>query len=489
MSDETPVVVQLGRNGDLLNILPLMQEYSNEGRRGKLVVAEEFEQLLDGVSYVDRLVFRGKVDDIRVAAEKARKRFPDAKVTQTWGADWRAPRRTENFMREPYFRADADTRFEQLSLVIDRRSTEREAALVDGFNFVKDKPILLVNVKATSTPFHRGANLLNRLEKELGAQFQIVNIALPKVHRLYDLLGLMDIASCLVSCDSMPLHLANASAVPVCALVCDDSWNATLRRPNHIYRSTYADINFTELVAAIRKTARRNERQKIVHTYPTYSMSDPDQRRHDTAAISWGRTYGEFGGWIPNPVFYTAATSSIRNSKNVLGDTRALPFVKDVIDDGMKHTKLATDIVVLTNSDVGFSPGVTEKIRRLCAVRGAAFAYRFDFDKIESAELTNIETVSGRWWGGLDLFCFTREFWEAHKDKFPDSVMGSTGWDLHFRDVIKNLRGGEVYGSHWHENHASVWKAEGPKSAANVHNTALYKKFLATFDRTRPYSI
>lgn len=481
------VVVQLGRYGDLLNIFPVLQEMEREGKRAKLVVGEKFASLLDGVSYVDRLNFKGEVGQIREAAKRAREKFKNVKVAQVWGDDWRAPRTTENFQRESWARLERDHRFEQLTLVLDRRDADRETQLVQSaLAHFEDqtKPLLLVSLNAVSHPLPNPGKLRARLEKEFAGEFNILDISTVPVVRLYDLLGLMDRASCLITVDTASLHLANASAVPVVALVSSDSWTASLRRPNHIYRAPYNDVDVEQIVTAVRRTTIRNGRQKLVHVYSDFPVAEKDAARYAKARASWAAERAGFHGWVDCPV----PDAAVRCSAKEIGDTRNLPFIKDLIEEGMKHTKIVSDIVILTNSDVGVTRGMTERLRRLCAVRGAAFGYRFDFDSVPEEGLDAVGVSRGKFLGGLDLFAFTRGFWEQHKDKFPDSVLGCAGWDLHYRDVVKSLRGGEIYGSHWHVLHPAPWQKLGPDNPGNAHNGRLYAKFRKSFDTTRPYS-
>src|SRR6478736_1472085 len=151
-------IVQLGRFSDLLNVFPILLEESNHHRRGTLVVAEEFASICEGISYADTRIFRGKIGQLREAAKRTRDKLKNVFVTQTWGDDWIAPHNRENFQRQQWERAGYDNRFEQISLVIDKRSADREKALVERIlGMFKDpsKPLLLINAGAVSTPFHR----------------------------------------------------------------------------------------------------------------------------------------------------------------------------------------------------------------------------------------------------------------------------------------------------------------------------------------------
>lgn len=459
-----------------------------EGRRAKLVVSEDFYNVLDGVSYVDPIKFKGKVGDIREAAKRARLKYPNAKVIQTWGSDWKAPRTTENFQREQWARMGMDRRFEQLSLVFDKRDAGREAKLVaDHILTFEDqtKPTLLLSLSAVSTPVTCSETIKAMIEGELSHIFNILDISAIPVERLYDLLGLLDVSACLVTVDTATLHLANASSIPVVALVNTDSWTASLRRPNHIYRSPYNDVEPGAMIDAIRKTSDSFSGSRVVHVHSHHPLNNPeDLARVGRAQESWEEEYKN-GLWTSIGV----ADEAVRTSDKELGDTRRMPYVKDLIEKGFEQAPDPWDIVVLTNSDVGFTDGITQRLRQLCGLKGALFGYRFDFDKVADGPVSSFDVAGGKHLGGLDLVAFTREFWERHKYKFPDSILGSSNWDLHFRDLIKQYRGAELYGSHWHELHPAQWQKLGGENVANAHNTALYRDYLKTRDRTRPYNL
>lgn len=358
----------------------------------------------------------------------------------------------------------------------------REHQLMEDLLWKCNKPIVLLALKGFSAPFADWRKLKDTLEKECGQDFNFVDISNVVAERFYDLLGVYNMAEALITIDTATLHLAQASSVPVIALNPPNGWLGSVRRTNHMVRMDYNRINMDCIKAALYSTQYKVG--KLLHVYSEYRMKPDDQRRVDLAKRSWEKEYCLGGCWHPKPIDY--AVKLPRGSKSVLKDDRDVPFVKDMIEYGFTHSTSADDVVVLTNSDVGFTPGMTESLRRLVACKGACYAYRWDFGGNIHHLLEPYEVLKGKFLGGLDLFAFSRGWWMKHRDDAPDMVLGSTMWDLTFRDLIKKNGGGELYAGIWHELHGSYWK-EFPRTAGNMHNINLANLWWTQNDTTRPF--
>lgn len=470
-------LLQLGRNGDIINILPLAEEANREGRRLAICVSAEFAGLLDGVSYADREIFRGAYTSIDEAVLQYRGQQRPAVVSQIYGRGMDHRQTSESFLRDSWEKVGKGGRWEQLPLIFDRRSPEREALLIGRIDW--SKPVVLTSLTGLSAPYAKGPELHARLVEGLD-EFNVVDLNQFKVDRLYDLIGLMDRAHALVTVDTATLHLAKASAVPVVALTHTSPWLASLRAPNHLLTRPYNQVDPDEIIESIRKTIRPCG--KIVHVWPDWKMSSDDRRRNIAAAKSWKAEYAN-GRWDGRGIKYL--TEFKRNSQTELGEEKPVPFVKDMLRAALKKTNHESDIVVLSNSDVGFSTGMTASLVRLVGAKGSAYAYRFNFDATPT-KLALVDIAAGGFDGGLDLFAFTRKWLLKHLDSLPDMVMGRTHWDLVYRDIVKKTGGGELYGSIWHERHKSFW-TQTPKTAGNDHNISLAKDFWSKHDTTRPY--
>jgi hypothetical protein len=473
------VLVQLGRIGDILNVLPIAYEQFIQGNRLTILTAKEFSTVLDGVNYVDRLIYNGRYEDLNTAVSYMTATGHRPLITQVYGNGVQYMRKTESYMRDSYHRLGLDHRYEQLSLLFDRRNAEREAALIAQVDW--SKPVVFVNFGGHSCPFSRGPALLEHLRHSLPG-FNVVDLGPIKATRFYDLLGLLDKASALVTIDTATLHLAKASAVPVVALVGADPWVRSTRSANHLLHRTYLEVDPDEVVEAIQRTSRRAS--KLVHVWSDFNMAPSERERQLRAATSWEREY-KLAPWVPCPV---TPDKLKRDAQKELGDLRPAPFVKDFLEIGMRETKRDSDIVVLTNSDVGFTPGTSEMLNRLVSAKGSAYAYRFDHspEDVKAGEISYLKCVSGAWCGGVDLVAFTRKWLKMHFASLPDMVLGRTKWDTVYRDIVKRTGGGEAYGSIYHEGHASFWIQE-PKTAGNLHNINLAADYDSKHDTTRPW--
>jgi len=482
------VIVQLGRFGDILSLLPLLYENCRNGRRQRLMLAKQFEGLLDGVSYVDKIVFDGDCSRIDQAEPLARRADRNAKVAQVFGRGLNVKRTGNNFQRDGWTKLGGDRRWEQCELIIDRRDVKRELELACRFDW--SLPVVLVNASGISSPFPGRETLCEDLQVRLAGEFNVADISSLKATRIYDVLGLLDRAHCLVSTDSAYLHLAPASSVLVAALVNDTQWLASARRANHIYHKKYSQYDAEQLAAVIRKSRRTTPDGKkpggtLIHVYAEWNMSADDRQRWSFARKSWMLEYAT-DNWLERPVNCETEPGQ-RNSKTLLKDPRAVNYVRDMVETGFRSGSSGEDIVVLTNSDISFSPGIAEKIRRIVDAKGCLYGYRWDYDGNPDEPLTYHETVSCRQFGGLDIFAFRRDWWEKNGHHFPDMCLGRSHWDLVWRDCVKWLGGGCGYGLISHKTHASFWQQDRNKMPGNAYNLGKAHEFWKHVDSSRPF--
>lgn len=461
-------LVQLGRYGDILNVLPLLSEVHREGRPATLCVAKEFSSLLDGVSYVTPLGWDGPVHEVPEALQWLETRGYQGVVSQVT-IKGPPPRRTESYMRDSWQKVGKENRWDQLALTFDRRDKAREAALAEQFDL--SGQTILVNLSSVSSPFHR-PDLLGQMRVRFPG-FNFVDISAVRAERLYDLLGLFDRATALMSVDTSALHLSKASTVPVIAFTNADPWLATLPAPNYLLTRRYNDIDLSEVGDTLQRL--RPGATKVIHAYSAHMPTGEDGERTRRAQASWAQEYRR-GNWEACPVY----DQDVVRSGALFGD-RPVPFVKDLLIAALKRSTMHDDIVVLTNSDVGLTPGATEKIARAVRAQGAAFCYRFNFTNPQVTDW--VDAVSGYWDGGLDLFAFSARWLRQHLVTMPDFLLGRPHWDLVYRDRIRQTGGGDVSGCVWHQVHKSFWT--GGDNPGNQYNLGLAQRWFRANDTTR----
>lgn len=396
--------VLLGRAGDVIGILPMLYADSLKGERHKLVVAAEFASLLDGVSYVDRVVFDGPHFEIAKACLQSQSVNGEVKCLQikgpkeqvaewTWRAAGVTANQTPSFEQEPWRMAGRLNEWGKHPLVFDRRNPEREAALVEKV-FPKrrgrKKPVMLVSTGGVSSPFPYKGLLHELLALKFGATYQIVDLERVQADRFFDLLALFERGTVLVATDSGPLHLARAvPSLPVVALTNDkpNLWHGTAWTPNCIWYCRYSDFpdRGTEMLEAIGLHLRAKKRtvSPHIHVWSEY---------HGKGETSWKCD------WSPMPIYLGVCG---RDSGNTLQDGKRFPYLKDVIRMAMKKTE---KLICLTRPETQATPELLD----ILSSHDACYAYR-----IESGTFKPI----------VDCFSATKDWWKMVLKEVPDLIL------------------------------------------------------------------
>lgn len=444
-----PLYICLGRAGDCINILPLLKHESEKKEAIGLpfvMTTSPFHEVFEGVSYVETIIYNGHPADITGAVEAAKKLSTDVRVVQVAGPESEIKKhsftkaQTDSWAKEQYRLAGHYELFkEHLPLVFDKRDAARELALMPD-EMIAKKPIILVATGGVSSPFKYRKLLMKLLELRFKRPWVIVDIGKIKAHRLYDLVGLLERAKFLVATDSAVLHLARAvPSLPVVALVNDRPglWNGSPWRPEHIWTCRYSDfpVRCPSMLDAIDKTyhgglayvprAVRTGRS-LVHVFSAY------EGINDQARESWQKEYdANKETWIHTPAFFGLFGRDSRFG-GVIGEKSRYPFVKDVIRIASARAANSSDIIVLSRDDTCFSTDITKSI---IDSKVPFFSHRATKDK--DGNLTHHPAV--------DLFAFSKEFWQQHVSEFPDMIMGRDFyWQRCLRQLILQHGGQEV---------------------------------------------
>ncbi len=255
------------------------------------MVAEEYSGILDGVSYVDPVIYRGPHYEIGKAVSQAEAEGRKWTCVQINGpqpavAEFVYKRagqetaRTTSFTKEQWKVAGMLNRWDEcLPLEFDRRSPEREEKLCEVMK--PGKKYVLAAVDGLSSPFPYKALLLELL-KHCG--YAVIDLATVRAERFYDLLALYERAYCLVAVDSAPLHLAWAvPTLPVMALANDTPmlWNGASWKPNHTWYCRYKDfpLRAVEMIEAIRAVRHKRESDGggVLHVWGAYAGEKCEQ--------------------------------------------------------------------------------------------------------------------------------------------------------------------------------------------------------------------
>lgn len=485
---ERQCFIQLGRLGDVLNILPLVRHVSTLGPKPVLMVHQEFASVTEGLDYCDvDVITEGSWTELDNATEIAREKYSEVHVCQIHGTAQSA-RKTPSFAIDAWARAGYWGDFGMHRLVL-ARSPERERRLLASLNisavspagamesteWVELKPsppFILVARNGTSSPFAQADELLTLARSRCA---NVIDLSAIRAENFVDLLALYERADMLITTDTATLHLAEASSVPVIALIADSPtrWHGSPPKGNVILAVRYGEFNARrgEIDTAIQRNRISSPIGSVFHVYQDYAGGEEEQRRNALAKLTWDR---EGKGWFDVPV-----KDFTRNATSV-GDTRPLPFIKDIIQSGYDNASVFDEegaLILLTNTDTCLTPGFKHAIQRLDGE--AYFSHRRDFARLDRP-LTQNEIENGHWYPGSDLFVFTPRWWEAHREEMPDMILGAEGWDKILRELIKATGGGEIHGCCYHERHESQWERAGAREndPSNVYCRHLAKKFL-----------
>lgn len=226
-----PIVCCLGRYGDILNALPIAYELSRTVGRPKFVVSKQFWTILKGVSYVDPVVWDIDYKELPRAIARLPK---EAIICQSYKhPDQR--RLTESYQKEAWRVAGWLDKFGTLPLIFDKRNVEREYR-------VSERYVLFAGT-SVSSPMDTDA-----IWMRLSDQFSMAHPM--KQETPYDLLGQIESSQCIVTVDTMHLHLARATHTPIVALI-NNGWYGSVPQGNVKAAIRYADATPEAVAEAV----------------------------------------------------------------------------------------------------------------------------------------------------------------------------------------------------------------------------------------------
>jgi hypothetical protein len=505
------VFVMLGRYGDICNILPILKAEADAGRRPTLFVSQHFADILDGVSYVDRIVWDGAYDRLPDALRWLRKErsILAPVIAQFHRNPHDKARLTDSYQKEVWRLADRLNQFEARGpLDFDQRDAAREEELVLRFAACA-KPLVLVGLESVSSPLSNANAILLAIVHRFGETHEVVNLQNVKAKRVYDLIGLFDAAALLITADTVFLHLARASNVPVVAIV-NDGWRGSVAdHAAAVFR--YADADPFKIAATAAGLIPLSEAPVTAQdgqavgrmlgdgmAFAEEPVAQPKQvsiglandipeiaifhvvdvhgsdARHHVAQSTWSAAYAEG----ITPMHFRGGP---RNAKDELGDPRALPFLKDVLWSAIPADakERGGDIVVWTNGDIGLKPGIAAAIRE-------------HVSKHHAASMRRVES-NGHGHPGRDLFAFTVNWLHEHWDEIPDYVLGAPVFDLGLVAMIRKFHGlpfslkqcavdvapaDMTPGFALHQSHEPEWQVSNMDSVPSVrHNKKLFREW------------
>lgn len=454
--ETTADFVSLRRNGDIVNLLPALRKLALQWRRPiKLVVNREFLPLLDGVSYVKGVPWDGEWEQPLQAAAHFK-----ARNAQVYGQGKLLGTGRGDFCKQAWeLIGQKWNRY--LPLEFDQRDRNREGAL-RAQAFKNGKPKILLKMEGHSSPVGNRREVEAKIKQTFSTHAEIVSLDAIMADRLYDIVGLMDEAACLVTIDTVAIHLAHASRCPIIAFVNGDGFHASPPRGNMIARIPYSQIipKWTWIQQRIESALiPRNTNSEAVLVFSANTAKDRDtKRRQDAAYVTWPLLKAR---QLP----FAAKRTSLQ-----MGDQRAMPFVRDMIEAGFATGP--EEVLILLNNDIKVDERLGAAIRQSCAEYGCYWAYRLD-------------RPNGKTDQGADCFAFTRYWWTVHRHLFPDFLLGYWNWDDCLVRLMRWSGCNEQARLYYHEPHPSTQSPTRLASAGQQHNNTLWTQWLTEHQEER----
>ena len=365
--------IQLGKAGDILNLLPVLYMDAQAGQRSSMLVSKQYAPIFDGVSYCAGIPFDGEPWELeRAVTESRAKGWTEILSTQVIGPVEMVKKYTyepvglthavtTSYQKESWRIAGRLHAWDSLPpLLFDKRDAKREAKLMFKIGPVKRKRPILVATQSGSSPFPHEKLLWHLLRREFKDDYRLINLSEITAERFYDLIALFEQAACLIATDSACLHLAWAcrDTLPVLALTNDQPllWRGSSWRPNHVFYCRYGDfptraLDLLECVKTLHDPAKpftRTDAGRIVHVYNDYDGPHGDWL--------WQKEY-ETGRWLSTPIELGACGRD--STFQPISDKKRVPFLKDSLRMGLQRAK-EDDVVCITRPDTILNPGMTD---------------------------------------------------------------------------------------------------------------------------------
>ncbi len=245
MSDTA--IVQLGRFGDVIQLLPVAKHLHDAGNTPDFVINMNFLPVLRGVTYLKPDPVHFPPARIDLALQYAKNKYKNVLVGQAYGKKFPDHPKDVSFNELSWRSVGFGDQFhdtKNFPLVFDNRDKAREDFLITQ-HVRGGRPILLLSVGCSrSSPFATHNAFSEAIKRKFGARFEIIDLCSVKCACIYDWLGLFERSVLLITADTAALHLATATpSLKVIALVNDNPFLATTPRCNVIYKTNYRSVS------------------------------------------------------------------------------------------------------------------------------------------------------------------------------------------------------------------------------------------------------
>lgn len=247
-------VLQLGKIGDVLSLFPILyDDFKRTGQKPTLIISKEYSHILDRIDYVTPHVWNGHWQDLHGAIRYCKQNFDRAIVPQIYGNDFPIAKLTPSFQLDQWLRAGRLQDWDTLPLILPRPLKAQK---------IPPKPFILYSDHSQSSPFSKKDELHRLLVDYFGTTHKIVRLSEVRCESPLDLLAFFDAADCLVTVETMMLHLSAASTVPTVALIADSPtrWKGSAWSNRFLAHIRYSDYENRkeDIVRAVRRAVNKS---------------------------------------------------------------------------------------------------------------------------------------------------------------------------------------------------------------------------------------
>lgn len=443
------VLISLGLNGDLMNTMCLARHLAKTSPV-RILTCKEHAPLLEGTSYAVPMIWPWGYSKLMDSVSWLRRHGVQKPVIcQSY---CHPDRSTDiSYQEDAYRLAGFQNLFGTLPLVFDRRNKDREWKLME--NIPVGKKWIAVSTQGISSPCPSLKDLIPTLVQQY-PEYEIVDLSTLKAHRLFDMIGVLDGCSLLISIDTVWLHLARSSSCPVIAVLNDlESWRSSVPPPATVVKFGYKTVSTDMVVEAVGQHFNKPI-PTIYHAAQIFGTEE----RHLKAYQSWKK--------LKERGMIGCYTQSFDRTFDDNG--RKLPFLRDILQPALDQME-SHDVVLWSNDDCQLRPEILDWCKNHVGTYGAATIQR-DADH-----------------QGRDGFAATKQW--LTDNPLPDVVIGAPKFDLLLTAMVREKRGvkttlenlavpffpceNKIYIRH--EPHQENWTDDSP---AALHNGRLLEEWL-----------
>lgn len=446
-------IINLGRIGDNINLLPVLYSEHLAGRKPTIVTSQKYSDIFDGVTYCDVKRYSGDPVELSHAIGLCGG-LPDLRLAQVF-MNQDQLHLESSFAKESYRLGRFKELWRKFPYEFDNRSPERERQLLDQIfpNIGDIQPFIAVALDGVSSPFANSEHILNGLRQRF-SEYKIVDLSTIKAEKFYDILGILDAASCLVTIDTAHLWLSNVSKCPVVTLV-NDGWRGSPPPVTSIASFRYSDYHIDQICDAVESCLL--DAGTMIGVVDRFGK----EKRHREAARSQNKAFDVWFG-----------SQGIERTAQEIGDSRPLPMLKEMLSRAVMFGS-DRDIIIWTNDDVKildlFAAANHARIFGAVSIRRdqkhigrEMFAFRWDWLADRLRDFPDVAVACP--WFDLAIAAWIR------KQFGWNSTMQNLEWDLYPCEIPND-------GIFIHHDHESSWldKTEMP---AATWNHRIFKQLL-----------